>query len=237
MTADLKSRLVAQDGKAWKEMSALVNRCARHGCWKAGASHLQDDVAAEVLILLHTQLLAQLQDGARLDPFLIEVSRRVALSMRRSLDEDRLVSNDAEGGGMIFDVAGDDFTNELEDRITSERAKERIRASVNKNFWKAETHTSRAAPAAPTAAGASADQDDEAARGRSQYGCGDQDFAKQLKAERKKRRWTQRQMATYMGVGLPTYISYEHACVIKPNPLMVDVLNRMLEENETYETA
>lgn len=237
MTAELKDRLLAQEGKAWKEMSALVNRCARLGCWKAGATHLQDDVAAEVLILMHTQLLAQLQNGARLDPFLIEVSRRVALSMRRSLDEDRLVSNEAEGGGMLFDVAGEDFTSELENRITSERAKERIRASVKKNFWKPEVTAGRSASANSTAVGSDTRKNDEENKGRSQYGCGDLDFAKQLKAERKRRRWTQRQMAIYMGVGLPTYISYEHACVIKPNPLMVDVLNRMLEENETYETA
>lgn len=233
MTVELKDRLMAQEAKAWKEMSALVNRCARHGCWKVGASHLQDDVAAEVLILMHTQLLAQLQNGARLDPFLIEVSRRVALSMRRSLDEDRLVSNDAEGGGMIFDVVGEDFTSELEDRITSERAKERIRSSVDEEFWQGDDGPGRESRSGGS--GAAASEYDESLKGRSQYGCGDMDFAKQLKSERKRRGWTQRQMAAYMGVGLPTYISYEHACVIKPNPLMVDVLNRMLDESESHE--
>lgn len=211
---DFKARLLAQDKEAWKEVSALIDRCARQATWKVGASHLVEDVASEVLVLMHAQFVHQLSPGAPLAVFLLEACRRVALSMRRRRFEDRLVSNDDDEGELFHEPIQEDMTPLVHTQLTAQRARERIKAAVSEDFW---TPGEQKQPKPQ----------------RKQYGCGDQRLAAALKAERQARGWTQRQMASYMGLGLPTYISYEHACVITPNSDVIDTLRKMqMEHNE-----
>ena len=204
---ELKERLLAQDKKAWKEISALIHSCARQATWKIGASHLAEDVASEVLTLMYKQFIHQLSPGAALTVFLLEACRRVALSMQRSRFEDRLVfiSDDDEEEETLPEPIQEDTTPLVHTKLIAQRARERIKASVSKDFW----------------------EQGQPKKKRNQYGCGDHDLARRLREERKRRGWTQKQMAAYMGLKLPTYISYEHACVITPNPHVIDTLRKM----------
>jgi len=211
LTPALRNALLRGDADAWRQMRQLVMRCAAIGSAKAGAAHLADDVAAEVLALMHQSFIHRLQDGSPMEPFLIEAGRRVALSMRRQFDEH-----------MHVDVTDDDSDTEdaleaqieapdeaVDARLDAQRAKERIRQATPASFW-------RSSPTRKYE--------------RQQYRCGDKRFAQALKAERQRRGWTQRQMSAAMGIRLSTYISYEHACVMTPNPEVIDMLKKMQSE-------
>jgi len=212
LTPALRAALLRGEPQAWQQMRQLVMRCAAIGCAKSGAAHLAEDVASEVLALLHQSFLHRLQDGSVMEPFVVEACRRVALSMRRQFDEHMHVdvSDDSDDS--------DDTTPEeqlkapdesVDARLDAQRAKERIRQSTQASFWRS-----------------SAPRKYE----RRQYQSGNKKFAQALKAERLRRGWTQRQMAAAMGIGLPTYISYEHACVMTPNPAVIDLLKTMQSE-------
>lgn len=212
-TRELRDRLLAHDARAWREVQGLVRRCSRHAAHKVGADHLEDDVAAEVLILMHERFVRELQPSAPLAAFLAEVARRVALAMRRRRHEDRLVcAEDDDGSAIEAESAQDDALPMAFALHRAQLARDRIEKSVGDRFWRP-TESSKPAP-------------------RNQYRCGDVVLAEALKQERRARGWTQRQMAAYMGLKLPTYISYEHACVISPRADVVDMLRQMQAERQ-----
>jgi DNA-directed RNA polymerase specialized sigma24 family protein len=213
LAAGMREALLKGDAGAWQEMHRLIMRCAAIGCFKAGSPHLVDDVASEVLLLMHQSFVHRLQEGAPVEPFLIEASRRVALAMRRSFDEH-----------MHADVTNDDSHDDppepleerieapnevVDEQIDAQLAKERIRQATNEAFWK---------------------NSKERKYKRQQYRCGDERFAQALKDERKRRGWTQQQMAAALGIKLSTYISYEHACVMTPNPDVIDMFKKLRNE-------
>jgi len=209
----MREALLKGDAQAWQEMYRLVKRCAAIGCFKAGSTHLVEDVASEVLMLMHQSFVHRLQDGVPIEPFLIEASRRVALAMKRKFDEHMHVD-------ITDEESRDDPSEPLEERIEApneavdeqidaQLAKERIRQTTSEAFWK---------------------NSKEHKHERHQYRCGDERFAQALKDERRRRGWTQRQMAAALGLKLSTYISYEHACVITPNPDVIDMLKKLRSE-------
>lgn len=214
LTEELKQALLAGDARAWNDVRALVVRCARSACPKVGAGHLIDDVASEVLLLMHAQFLGKLQPGSPLQAFLYEACRRVALAMRRRHEEDRMVLADDEDDDLPEPVQPD-VSPVIEAGVDAQKARQRILAGATSSFW--QEHSD-----------AAVQQQQKPAR--NQYRCGDEAFAQELQRERKRRGWTQRQMAAYMGVGLPTYISYEHACVIEPPAHIVAKLAAMRRE-------
>jgi DNA-directed RNA polymerase specialized sigma24 family protein/DNA-binding XRE family transcriptional regulator len=212
LTPLLRQALLRGDADAWQRMRQLVMRCAAIGSAKAGAAHLAEDVAAEVLALMHQSFIHRLQDNSPIEPFLVEASRRVALAMRRQFDEHMHVDvTDEDSDNADTPEAQLEAPDEAVDaRLDAQRAKERIRQATSAAFWRS--------------SGARKYE-------RKQYQSGDKRFAQALKAERRRRGWTQRQMAAAMGIGLATYISYEHACVMTPNPAVIDLLKKMQGES------
>lgn len=209
-TQQWQDRLLANDSGAWREMSDFAAKCARAGAWRAGAAHLADDVAGDLLLLIHTQFVRRLRVGDALRPFLVEAARRIALVNLRKYQNTRIIPVDDDNEALLEAHASPDIARASINKIDAERARERIKESVNNAaFWDATEHT-------PS--------------GREQYGCGDHNLAAELRFERTLRKWTQKQMAAFLGVPLPTYISYEHACVMRPNDGIISQLRAMQRE-------
>lgn len=204
----LRTRLHANDRATWKEVCALIRNCSKWACWKINAPHIVDDAEAELLSLFYGRLLDRMQPGLPMKPFLMEAARRVALSARRRIEDVRFESLDDLG--ISEDEHHDapkaqDFTPELLSDLTAQKAKERIRAQVAPEFWDKRSRSSN----------------------RNQYRSGNEKIARQWRTERERRGWTQKQMASYIGVPLPTLISYEHACVILPSAALMDKLRAL----------
>ncbi|MCX8016516.1 MAG: helix-turn-helix domain-containing protein [Rhodocyclaceae bacterium] len=212
LTPELREQLLRNDRQAWQRMQALVLRCARVGAYRAGVSFLYEEVASELLLLLHSSFLSRLDDGAALQPFLMEAARRVALAQRRQMGLTHEVPAEEDDGEEPAHEPATTAEDEerLDLRIDAQAARQRVLRRAAELF---------------------ASQDEKPAYERKQYGCGSWDLAGELKHERKRRGWTQRQMAAYMGLKLPTYISYEHACVKSPNPDIVAMLRTMQAES------
>ena len=208
LTDQLKNDLLRNDAEAWSLISALANKCAKRAAGSVNAAHLAEDAAHELLLLLYTHLLPRMEVGKPVEPFLNEVCRRILLAMRRQRREASICFDDDQ---VVWYMENQEQTEPMakEMMIDAHAAKERIRRAVPESFWKETKKTGNE---------------------RNQYQSGDRKFAELLKQERKRRKWTQKQMASYMGLKLPTYISYEHACVINPNPDIIDLLKSMQKE-------
>lgn len=208
LDASYRQALLQHERKAWDALLMLVRQSARSAAYQIGALGLEDEITSEVMLLLHERLLQRLPDGAPLGAFVAEVCRRVAMAQRRKLRQTRSIS--------LFDEAGDPIVEELvPDDLPQQQAKLRAEQAIQRTQQALRT----------------AQNHRQAARmPRQQYGCGDHELARELKRQRQRLGWSQKQAAAYMGLKLCTYISYEHACVKVPSPSVLEGLRRMQAE-------
>ncbi len=96
--------------KALIELFEVVQKSAKIGCSKVGAEHIVDDVGQEVFLLFQQKLIERFDPDYEAEPWLIEISRRVALKMLRKTKELPL-----------DDEVRDGFLSSIDDGLINER--------------------------------------------------------------------------------------------------------------------
>lgn len=94
--------LQRRDGRAMAELLELCRKCARIGSNKAGALSFSDDIAQDMVMFVLDRFLA-VYDGERdVEPFLIEVGRRMGLSYYRRHSREVIVGEREDGADPLL---------------------------------------------------------------------------------------------------------------------------------------
>lgn len=110
---------------------AVVKKCAKSGARKVGAEEIEEDVGQEVFMLFTRNLIHKFDESYNLEPFLIETSRRIALSLIRGRRE-LLIDDDGDLiAGMIDDIS---MRNGIEDLPISESEQKMAFESIKMKF-------------------------------------------------------------------------------------------------------
>lgn len=198
VTQEWLTALKRGESGAWGQLCAHVRKMSRFVAYRAGLSDFAEDIEGEVLLVFQRSLVDRMQPGLPIAPFVYEVCRRTALSVRRNYIDDRVSSQEDEEGNLVYESVDDSFIERVENNIDVERSRSEVIKRFSKSVADKQVTQKKKEP-------------------RNQYGCGDLELADRLKSIRLRRGWTQEQMASYMGVKKSTYISYEHACVKNPS--------------------
>lgn len=95
------SALQAGDGASLLQLDALCRECARKGAYKVGALSFADDIAQEMMLHVLHRFLA-VYDGERdVEPYLIEVGRRLGLGFIRRHSKEMIFGMTEEGANPL----------------------------------------------------------------------------------------------------------------------------------------
>lgn len=130
-----REALERRESEALQGLMKLCAHCARIGSHKVGARMFEDDIAQDMTMLVLDRFIHEYDGERDVEPFLVEVARRMALSYQRRHSREVVLGGLPDGDRNVIEEHPDDtidIERDIDAGVTRDRAAEARRILVER---------------------------------------------------------------------------------------------------------